>query len=169
MDTNDSVRVRKRMLSEIGSSPESPPANEIDIAASATIHYSSEDATHPIEHLLDRRSGPGATRWSSARPNATEEIVIEFDRPRRIARMIFEVEELHAERTQQVTVESSTDGGKTFRRCLVQEYTFSPQGATYQREDLRLDLGEVTHLRLVVVPNKGGAGVASLTSLRLFE
>jgi hypothetical protein len=50
----------------------------------------------------------------------------------------------------------------------VQEYTFSPQGATFQHEDLRLDLAAITHLRLTVVPNKGGSGVATLTSLRLF-
>jgi hypothetical protein len=51
----------------------------------------------------------------------------------------------------------------------VQQYNFSPNGSTYQREELRLDLNEVTHLRLIVVPNKGGTGAATLTSLRLFS
>jgi|SRR6185312_6535781 len=36
------------------------------------------------------------------------------------------------ERTQQVSIEFSTDGGNTFRRWLVQEYTFGPGGSTYQ-------------------------------------
>jgi len=35
-------------------------------------------------------------------------------------------------------------------------------------EDLRLDLPAITHLSLTIVPNKGGSGVATLTSFRLF-
>jgi hypothetical protein len=168
MNTTDSLRVRKKLLSEPGS-PRAPlPSNEIDLAARATILYSSEDSRHPIEHLLDGRSGRGATRWSSGRQNTTEEIVIEFDRPEQIQRLVFDAEERLVERTQQITMEFSLDGGKAYRTALVQEYTFSPGGSTYQREDLRFDLREVTHVRLTVVPNKGGTGTASLTSIRLF-
>jgi hypothetical protein len=65
-------------------------------------------------------------------------------------------------------IEVSTDGDGTFRRIFVQEFTFSPRGATFEREDLKLELVDVTHLRLTLVPNKHGAGVAKLTSLRLF-
>ncbi len=65
-------------------------------------------------------------------------------------------------------IEVSTDGGGTYRRTLVQEFTFSPGGATFEREDLKLALIQVTHLRLTLVPNKHGPGVAKLTSLRLF-
>jgi GTPase involved in cell partitioning and DNA repair len=74
-----------------------------------------------------------------------------------------------AQRTQQVTMEFSTDGGRTFRTGFVQEYTFSPRGSTYQREDLSLNLPQVSHMRLIIVPNKGGSGMASLTSVRLFS
>jgi hypothetical protein len=143
-------------------------AGEIDLAAHAVVFYSAEDPQHPIEHLLDGRCGAGASHWSSGRANTAEEILIEFDRPQSLSRLIFEAEELHAQRTQQVSVEFSSDGGTTFRRWLVQEYTFSPGGSTYQREDLRLDEPGVTHVRLCVVPNKSGSGYASLTSLRLF-
>jgi hypothetical protein len=170
MNTRESLRLRKRLLAEPGSAG-APllPSNEVDLVARATILYSSEDPAHPIEHLLDGRSGRGATRWSSGRQNTIEEIVIEFDQPERVLRLLFDAEELNAERTQQVTMEYSTDGGRAFRVGFVQEYNFSPQGSTYQREDLSFDLHEVTHLRLVVVPNKGGTGTASLTSLRLFS
>lgn len=34
--------------------------------------------------------------------------------------------------------------------------------------ELQLDLTGVTDLSLTIVPNKGGSGVASLTSLQLF-
>ena len=65
-------------------------------------------------------------------------------------------------------MEVSADHGRTYRQVLAQDYTFSPQGATFQREDLRLDLTAITDLKLTIVPNKGGSGVATLTSLRLF-
>jgi hypothetical protein len=158
--------VRKRLLGQ--DSGAVPSAAPIDLAADATLAYSSEDPAHPLEYLLDGRSGPGATKWVGARVDATEQIVVEFDVPRLVSRLVYEAEETEQERTQEVHVEASTDGGRTFRRVLVQEYTFSPQGATYQREDLRLDLDRVSHLRLTVVPDKRGSGAATLTSLQLY-
>lgn len=143
-------------------------ANEIDIAGRAIISYSSEDPAHPVEHLLDGQSGPGATRWMSARADTIEHIVLEFDRPQTISRLVYEVEEATRERTQEVRVEVSGDGARTYRQILVQEYNFSPRGATYQREEQRLDLDRVTHLRLTIVPNKNGSGTATFTALRLF-
>src|SRR5260370_26508104 len=123
---------------------------------------------HAVEHLLDGHSGPGATRWMSARPDITEHIVIEFDRTQAISRLVYEVEETMRERTQEVRVEVSEDGGRSYRQILVQEYNFSPGGATYQREEQRVNLRQVTHLRLTIVPNKSGSGTATLTALRLF-
>jgi F5/8 type C domain len=159
--------LRKRQLGSHGET-RTPPAGEIDIASCAVIAYSSEDPAHPVEHLLDGRSGPGATRWMSSRPYVTEQIVVEFDQPQGISRLVYEVEEAIRERTQEVRLEVSEDGGRTYRQLLVQEYTFSPRGATYQREEQRLNLHQVSHLRLTIVPNKNGSGTATLTSLRLF-
>jgi hypothetical protein len=167
MDRTDSSRIRKRLMSEqISRPPEGP--GEIDIASCATLAYSSEDPDHPLEHLIDRHSGRGGTRWASARRDAIERIVLEFDHPQRISCLVYEVEERWEERTQEVRVEVSSDHGRTYRQVLVQEYTFSPQGATFQHEELRLDLSAITHLSLIIVPNKGGSGAATLTSLRLF-
>jgi class 3 adenylate cyclase len=81
----------------------------------------SENAAHPVEHLLDRRSGPGATRWISALPDTVEHIVVEFDQPQAIGRLVYEVEEAMRERTQEVRVEVSEDGGRTYHQILVQE------------------------------------------------
>jgi hypothetical protein len=157
--------VRTRRLDTASGAGEAAP---IDLAACATLAYSSADPAHPVEHVLDGRDGPGGSRWIADRPDTAEQVVVEFDRPSSVARLVYEVEERERERTQEVHVEVSSDGGRTFRRVLVQEYTFSPAGATYQREDLRLALRDVTHLRLTVVPNKSGSGTATLTSLRLF-
>jgi F5/8 type C domain len=165
-DANPSS-LRKRQLEADGATS-ARAADEVDIASCATIAYSSENPAHPVEYLLDGRSGPGATRWISARPDMTEQIVVEFDQPQTISRLVYEVEEAVRERTQEVRVEVSEDAGRTYRQILVQEYTFSPEGATYQREDQRLNFRQVSHLRVTIVPNKNGSGTATLTSLRLF-
>jgi hypothetical protein len=143
-------------------------AGEIDIARYATLAYWSEDPDHPLEHLIDRHFGPGATRWASARLNATEYIVLEFDHVQRVSRLIYEVEERREQRTQEVRVEVWSDRDRTYRQVLVQDYNFSPQGATFEHEDVQLDLPAISHMRLTIVPNKGGSGSATLTSLRLF-
>jgi hypothetical protein len=160
-------RLRKRPL-EADAQADADATGEIDIAGGATVAYSSEDPAHPVEHLLDGNSGPGATRWISARPDTIEHLVVEFDQPQAISRLVYEVEEAERERTQEVRVEVSEDGGRTYRQILVQEYTFSPGGATYQREEQRFNLLPVSHLRLTIVPNKNGSGTATLTTLRLY-
>jgi hypothetical protein len=163
----DPSRLRKRSL-EADAAMSARAAGEIDIAGCATLAYSSENPAHPVEHMLDGRGGPGATRWLSARPDTVEHIVLEFDQPQTIARLEYEVEETTRERTQEIRVEVSEDGGRSYRQILVQEYNFSPRGATYQREDQRFNLQPVSHLRLTIVPNRSGSGAATLTSLRLF-
>ena len=115
----DLSRLRKRPL-ETDAATNARAAGEIDIAGCATIVYSSEDPAHPVEHMLDGRCGPGATRWISHRPDTTEHIVIEFDRPQTISGLVYEVEETTRERTQEVRVEVSEDGGRSYRQILVQ-------------------------------------------------
>jgi len=107
-------RLRKRPPEDDGATS-ARAADEIDIAGGATIAYSSEHPAHPVEHMLDGRSGPGATRWISARPDAIEHIVVEFDQPQAISRLVYEVKEAMRERTQEVRVEVSEDGGRTYR------------------------------------------------------
>ena len=164
----DLSRIRKRPLETSAATAGTRAAGEIDIVGCATIAYSSEDPAHPVEHMFDGRTGAGATRWMSARPDAVEHIVLEFDQPQAISRLVYEVEETNRERTQEVRVEISEDGDRSYRQILVQEYNFSPGGATYQREEQRFNLSRVSHLRLTIVPNKNGSGTATLTSLRLF-
>ena len=71
--------------------------------------------SHPVELLLDGRSGPGATRWISARPDTIEHVIVEFDQPQAILRLVCEVEKAERERTQEVRVEASEDGGRTYQ------------------------------------------------------
>jgi F5/8 type C domain len=166
LDNYGMSTVRKRKLDE--SETTAATSGALDLTRLATVAYSSEDPAHPVEHMFDGRMGPGSSRWAAAQPDTVERIVIEFDRPQSVTRLVYEVEETQHERTQEVHVEVSTDGGQTYRRVFVQEYTFSPRGATFEREDLRLEVHDLTHLRLTVVPNKHGSGVATLTSLSLY-
>ena len=148
-----SPRIRKRQL-EADPATSARAAGEIDIVGGATIAYSSEHPAHPVEHMLDGCSGPGATRWVSARPDTVEHIVIEFDRPQAISRLAYEVEEEMRERTQQGRAVVSEDSGRTYRQILAQDYTFSPRGATYPREEQSFTRVQATHLRFTIVPNK---------------
>jgi hypothetical protein len=125
-------------------------AGELDIASCATIAFSSENPAYPVEYLFDGSSGPGATRWIGSRPDAIEHIVVEFDRPQTLSRLVYEVEEAERERTQEVRVEVSEDGGRSYCQILVQEDNFSPAGATYQREEHGLNFRQASHLRLRV-------------------
>src|ERR1700686_1371004 len=93
--------LRKRSL-EADAATSVRDNDEIDIAGCATIAYSSENPAHPVEHLLDRRSGPGATRWISARPDTVEHIVVEFDQPQAISRLVYGVESGAGERPRTV-------------------------------------------------------------------
>jgi hypothetical protein len=159
--------VRKRLLSG-GIEPSISPAGEIDILASATIAYSSEKPGYPIDHIFDRSRGSGATRWIAVEPDAIAQIIIEFDRAQAISRLVFEAEETVVERTQEVRIEALCDGESVYRTILMQQYTFSPAGSTYQREDLRFGFSAVARIRLTIVPNQRGHGSATLTGLQLF-
>ena len=167
MTTAAISQIRKRLLKDARLL--AGPSTEFDVKTGATIGYSSEQPTHPVDNMFDGRDGPGGTFWASACADTTETILLEFDHQQSISRLIFEAEERQVERTQEVRLEASCDGGNTFRHLLVQEFVFSPRGATFQREDLRLSVVNVSHLRLTIVPHKNGSGRATITSLRLFE
>jgi len=122
----DIPRLRKRPL-EADAAASGRAANEIDIAGCATVSYSSEDPAHPVEHLLDGQSGPGATRWMSARPDTIEHLVVEFDQPQTISHLMYEVEEATRERTQEVRVEISEDGARTYRQSWFRNTISAPE------------------------------------------
>ena len=164
---SSSSAVRKRLLPKDGEN-QAAFAGEIDIASQAVLAYSSADPDHPIDNLIDGHDGRASTFWAGAKPNTTERIIVEFDHPQSVCWMIYEVEECVCARTQEVSVEVSADGGLTYRQILVQEYTFSPAGATFQRQVQRLNLPPISHIRLTIVPDKHGSGSAKLNSLRLF-
>lgn len=156
--------MRKRILprDEAAARPK-----ELDLAAIATVHVSSESEDHPVENAFDARRGPGASRWVAGEPG-DQTILLEFDDAQSINRVVIEVEETDVERTQEVTLAASSDGGKSYRELLRQEYNFAPPETTFEREEWQQRLDGVTHLKLWIRPDKGGAPVrAKVTALAL--
>ena len=148
-------------------SAQAPTPDEIDIAAVATVLVTSEAAGHPVDHAFDGHRGPGGSRWVAGEPGE-QTLILAFDAPQAIHRVALEVEEPEVARTQELQLAVSADGGQTYRELLRQEYNFSPPGTSFEREDWTLDAVGVTHLRLVIRPDKGSKPCrGTITSLAL--
>jgi hypothetical protein len=144
-----------------------PGAGEKKIAAIATVWVISEATDAPIDHVFDQRRGPGGSRWIAAEPGE-QQLTLAFDHPQTVRTITVEVEELEVSRTQALHVSVSSDGGQTFQELRRQEYTFSPPGTTFEGEEWAVMVQGVTHLQLVITPDKGGKPCrANLTTLAL--
>ena len=142
-------------------------AGEISIADVATVQVTSEDAAHPIDNAFDHNRGPGGSRWIAGGPGE-QTVILLFDSPQTIRKIGVEIEELAVSRTQELALSVSSDGGRTYRELVRQEFNFSPPGTSFERELWSPSAGAVTHLRLDIKPDKGGrVGRATLTSLTL--
>ena len=138
---------------------------EIPIAVVATVQVTSEQADHPIDNAFDESRGPGGSRWVADAPGE-QTVILVFDSPQTIRKIGVEAEELTVSRTQELSVSVSSDGGRTYRELVRQEFNFSPPGTSFERELWSVSAGAVTHLRLEIKPDKGGRiGRATLTSL----
>ncbi|HLU50436.1 MAG TPA: discoidin domain-containing protein, partial [Planctomycetota bacterium] len=142
--------MRKKIL---GSHPEQRGRFEdaLDLAEIATVLVTSEDAAHPIEHAFDSECGPGASRWVAGEPG-DQWVVLEFDAPQDLRRIVLEIEEREVERTQELALSVSKDSGRTYQEIVRQEFTFSPRGATFEREDWTLAVDGVGRLRVWIRP-----------------
>jgi hypothetical protein len=157
--------LRKQPLRERAGAPSG--LGEIDVVAAATVLITSEDPAHPVENVFDGRRGPGANCWVAAE-DGEQTLVLAFDAPASLNRVILEVEETGVARQQELLLSVSCDGGRTYREVLRQEYNFSPPGTTFEREEWSVRADGVTHLRLSIKPDKGGKPCrARITSLAL--
>src|SRR6476646_210922 len=105
--------LRKQIIGR-SAAPPAPTPGEIDVAAVATVLVTSEDPAHPVDHAFDGRRGPGGTRWI-ARDPGEQTLILAFDAPQAIRRVVLEVEEPTVARTQEVQLAVSVDGGETYR------------------------------------------------------
>jgi len=139
------------------------PGTWLDLDVLADVELTSEDAAHPVEAAL--LSGGGSGWLASER--GTQSIRLVFHSPQRLRRIRLRFDEAEAERTQEFTLRWSSDGGRTFREVVRQQYTFSPAGATSEVEDLNVDLAAVTALELTIIPDQCGQVHASLAEWRM--
>jgi hypothetical protein len=136
----------------------------LELDGLAEVELTSEDAAHPIEGALLQRDVRG---WRAAEPGE-QRIRLLFREPQRLRRIWLRFAEAGVNRTQEFVLRWSPDGGRSFHDIVRQQYTFSPEGATSEIEDLRVDLAAVTALELMIVPDQGRAeACASLEEWRI--
>jgi hypothetical protein len=139
------------------------------VLAMATVVATSEAEGHPVSHIFDEHRGPGGTQWIAGEPGE-QNLIIAFLRPVTIRRIMVEIEEREAHRTQELQLSVSSDGGKTYQELQRQEFNFSPDGTTWECEDWTFAEFNVTHVRLLIRPDKGRKQFfAKLTSLVLAD
>ena len=157
--------MRKQIVRSTLSAVSSPPPHGLNIADLATVFVTSEAPDFPVENAFDDQHGPGGSRWIAEEPGA-QMLTVAFDAPQAIQRITLEVEEREVERTQEICVALSEDGGRTYRELLRQEYTFSPAGGTFEREEWTVSAQKVTHVQVRIKPDKNDRPCrAALTTL----
>jgi hypothetical protein len=135
----------------------------LDLEALARVEITSEQPGYPIESALQ----VGGEGWRASAPGM-QTIRFFFDAPQQLHRIRLHFVEPAVTRTQEYVLRWSSDGGRTFRDIVRQQWNFSPQGSTSQTEEHRVELPAVDVLELSVIPDtSGGSAVASLAQLRI--
>ena len=138
--------------------------NWLPVEDIAQVEISSEDADHPVESALLPRQGEG---WRAAEPGV-QILRLLFDRPQQLRHIRLRFVEEDLERTQEFVLRYSNDNQQTFHEIVRQQWNFSPEGATSEVEEYRVELSDVTGLELAINPDISGGNVrASLAELRL--
>jgi hypothetical protein len=158
--------MRKQIIKSTSSAAEITPGG-LDVSAIAIVLVTSELSDHPVENVFDGGHGPGSSRWIAG-TDGEQTFNLAFDAPQDIRSVALEIEETTESRTQELQLAVSLDGGKSYRELLRQEFHFSPEGSTFEREEWTINLNGVTHLRFQIKPDKGGRPArASISSLVL--
>jgi hypothetical protein len=148
--------------------PETAPSRaegSLDIERAAVVEITSEEKDYPIESAFIS----GDTRgWRAAEPGP-QTIRLIFDQPQSLKLISLVFEENETARTQEFVLRWSSDGERSFREIVRQQWNFSPPKTIREVEEYQVELSNVTILELSIVPNtSGGPARASLKSLRLF-
>jgi hypothetical protein len=156
--------MRKRVGKAGGQDTASDDNNWLDLESLAEVEVTSEDPEFPIESALVASESQG---WLAAVPGP-QTILLKFDAPQRVTRIMLRFVEGTQERTQEFNLSWSADGGHSFREIVRQRWNFSPSGSSSESEDYRVDLTNVTVVKLVIDPDLGrGEARAGLSRLRL--
>jgi hypothetical protein len=136
----------------------------LNVERLADVEVTSEDPRYPIEAALLPGRGSG---WRAAEPGR-QTMRLLFTSPQRLRRIWLVFAESTIERTQEYVLRWSSDGGLSFHEIVRQQWNFSPQGATCETEDHRVELSDVAILELSIIPDtSGNLAFASLVQLRI--
>jgi hypothetical protein len=87
--------------------------------------------------------------WRAA-DSGTQSIRLIFDEPQRLTRISLVFEETEIRRTQEFVLRWSSDGGRSFREIVRQQWNFTPPATTGENEQYQVALSGVTVLELVM-------------------
>lgn len=156
--------MRKRVITDAPQAAAPASGEWLKLEDLAEVEISSEDAAHPIESALVPGSGAG---WRAAVPGR-QTIRLLFPQPQTLRRIWLSFVETSAQRTQEYVLRYSSDGGQSFREIVRQQWNFSPEGASSETEDHRVELAGVSVLELIITPDIGNQGAfACLAQLRV--
>lgn len=156
--------MRKKIITPVHEKTAPLDQEWLDLESLAEVEVTSEDPAHPIEFALL----PTETAGWRAGEAGKQSIRLIFGQPQRLTRIWLHFEDSATERAQEYVLRWSADSGRTFSDIVRQQWNFSPQGATSEIENHRVNLSAVTVLELNIVPDRGGnTAFASLQQLRL--
>ena len=157
--------MRKHLITPKPQDSSSPNEAWLDLESAAVAEVTSEEKGYPVESALISGEMQG---WPAADSGA-QTIRLVFDVPQRIRRIWLVFEETGQSSPKNSCCTGFSDGGRSFREIVRQQWNFSPPDPTRETEGDRVELSEVTALELVIVPDqsRGEAVRASLKSLRL--
>ena len=156
--------MRKRIIAQGTQAVIPPDADWLDLENLAQAELTSEDASHPTESALKPAVGSGGP---AAEPGQ-HTVRLLFDKPLQVKHIHLEFHEGEQQRTHEFLLRWSSDGGRSYREIVRQQYNFSPPDNTREIEDYEVDLVGLTVLELSISPDmSGGSARASLAELRL--
>jgi hypothetical protein len=136
----------------------------LDLERAAAVEVTSEEQNFPVESALVL----GETRgWRAAIPG-TQTIRLVFDQPQKLRLISLAFEEHETTRTQEFILRGSSDGGRSFREIVCQQWNFSPPETVRELQAYEVELSGITVLELIITPDiSGGMARASVKSLRV--
>ncbi|MBT1074706.1 hypothetical protein [Geobacter grbiciae] len=156
--------MRKRIITQAIENIIPPDENWLALETLAEAELTSEDPSHPIELALKPIEGPG---WRASE-SGQQTVRLLFDKPLRVRRIFLMFREEEKERTHEFVLRWSSDGGRSYREIVRQQYNFSAPHNTLEIEDYAVDLVGLTTLELSIIPDmSGGLARASVAQFCL--
>ena len=162
--SEDLTIMRKQFISPTPETVRPHVEDWLDLERAAAVEVTSEEENFPVESALVS----GETRgWRASIPG-TQTIRLVFDQPQKLRRISLVFEEHETTRTQEFVLRWSSDGGRSFREIVRQQWNFSPPHTVRELQAYEVELSDITVLELIITPDiSGGTARASVKSLRV--